>query len=56
MPATVSPQITRELLRGGRMPRFVKAYADLRGALLAAATACGEHARSGTFPSPEQSY
>lgn len=43
-------------LRGGRMPRFVKAYADLRGTLLAAATAYGEDVRSGAFPTADQSY
>ena len=41
---------------GGKPPRFVKRYADLRGTLLAAATAYAEDVRMGTFPAPEHSF
>ncbi|TLM72005.1 3-methyl-2-oxobutanoate hydroxymethyltransferase [Pseudarthrobacter sp. NamB4] len=43
-------------LRGGRMAKFVKQYADLRSTLLDAATAYGEDVRSGHFPGPEHSF
>ncbi|KRE74868.1 MULTISPECIES: 3-methyl-2-oxobutanoate hydroxymethyltransferase [Micrococcaceae] len=43
-------------LRGGRMAKFVKQYADLRSTLLDAATAYGEDVRSGQFPGPEHSF
>ena len=43
-------------LRGGRMAKFVKQYADLRNTLLDAATAYGDDVRSGTFPGPEHSF
>ncbi|MDJ0458931.1 3-methyl-2-oxobutanoate hydroxymethyltransferase [Arthrobacter sp. NQ7] len=43
-------------LRGGRMAKFVKQYADLRKTLLDAATAYGDDVRSGTFPGPEHSF
>ena len=43
-------------LRGGRMAKFVKQYADLRTTLLDAATAYGEDVRSGQFPGPEHSF
>jgi 3-methyl-2-oxobutanoate hydroxymethyltransferase len=43
-------------LRGGRMAHFVKQYADLRGTLLAAATAYAEEVASGAFPTAEQSF
>jgi 3-methyl-2-oxobutanoate hydroxymethyltransferase len=43
-------------LNGGRPPRFVKRYADLRGTLLAAATAYADDVRGGTFPGPEHSF
>ncbi|WP_411376175.1 3-methyl-2-oxobutanoate hydroxymethyltransferase [Arthrobacter sp. MPF02] len=43
-------------LRGGRMAKFVKQYADLRNTLLAAATAYGEDVRSGQFPGPEHTF
>ena len=39
-----------------RAPRLARAYADLRGALLGAATAYGEQVRSRAFPGPEQTY
>jgi 3-methyl-2-oxobutanoate hydroxymethyltransferase len=43
-------------LRTGRMPRFVKRYADLAGALTAATKAFADEVRSGTFPSEEHSF
>jgi 3-methyl-2-oxobutanoate hydroxymethyltransferase len=43
-------------LTGGRVPRFVKKYADLRGELLRAAKEYAEEVRSGTFPAPEHSF
>ena len=43
-------------LRGGKAPRFVKKYADLRGALAAAATAYAADVASGVFPAPENSF
>ena len=43
-------------LRTGRMPRFVKQYADLAGALTAATKAFAEDVRSGEFPSEEHSF
>ncbi|MBB6407144.1 3-methyl-2-oxobutanoate hydroxymethyltransferase, partial [Arthrobacter sp. AZCC_0090] len=43
-------------LRGGRMAKFVKQYADLRTSLSDAAKAYGEEVRSGQFPGPEHSF
>ena len=43
-------------LRGGKAPRFVRKYADLRGALSAAASAYAADVASGTFPAPENSF
>ncbi|CAI3796305.1 3-methyl-2-oxobutanoate hydroxymethyltransferase [Pseudarthrobacter sp. MM222] len=43
-------------LRGGKMAKFVKQYADLRTSLSDAATAYGEDVRSGQFPGPEHSF
>ena len=43
-------------LRAGRMPRFVKRYADLRGTLSQAARAYAEDVASGAFPAPEHSF
>ena len=43
-------------LRGGRAPRFVKRYADLRGTLLEAARAYADDVRQGAFPAKEQSF
>jgi 3-methyl-2-oxobutanoate hydroxymethyltransferase len=43
-------------LRGGRMAKFVKQYADLRSTLSDAAKAYGEDVRSGMFPGPEHSF
>jgi 3-methyl-2-oxobutanoate hydroxymethyltransferase len=39
-----------------RLPRFAKAYADLRGAISAAARAFADDVASGTFPDDEHSY
>jgi 3-methyl-2-oxobutanoate hydroxymethyltransferase len=41
---------------GGRVPRFVKRYADLRGELLRAAKEYADDVRSGAFPAPEHSF
>jgi 3-methyl-2-oxobutanoate hydroxymethyltransferase len=43
-------------LNGGRLPRFVKKYADLRGELLRAAREYADDVRTGTFPGPEHSF
>ena len=43
-------------LRGGKAPRFVKRYADLRGTLLSAARDYAEDVRAGTFPAQEHSF
>ncbi|MGY1813084.1 3-methyl-2-oxobutanoate hydroxymethyltransferase [Blastococcus sp. SYSU D00820] len=43
-------------LNGGRVPRFVKKYADLRGELLRAAREYADDVRGGTFPGPEHSF
>ncbi|AOY71788.1 3-methyl-2-oxobutanoate hydroxymethyltransferase [Arthrobacter sp. TES] len=43
-------------LRGGKMAKFVKQYADLRSMLTEAAAAYGEDVRSGQFPGPEHSF
>jgi 3-methyl-2-oxobutanoate hydroxymethyltransferase len=43
-------------LRTGRMPRFVKQYADLRGVLRKAAEDYADDVRSGTFPGPEHTF
>jgi 3-methyl-2-oxobutanoate hydroxymethyltransferase len=43
-------------LRGGKMAKFVKQYADLRGTLLDAAKAYAADVGSGTFPSADQSF
>ncbi len=43
-------------LRGGRAPRFVKRYADLRGTLADAARRYAEEVASGTFPAAEHSF
>ena len=42
-------------LTGGKVPRFVKRYADLRGELLRAAREYADEVRSGAFPAPEHS-
>jgi 3-methyl-2-oxobutanoate hydroxymethyltransferase len=41
---------------GGRVPRFVKKYADLRAELLRAAREYADDVRSGSFPGPEHSF
>jgi 3-methyl-2-oxobutanoate hydroxymethyltransferase len=41
---------------GGRVPRFVKKYADLRTELLRAAREYADDVRTGTFPGPEHSF
>ena len=43
-------------LRSGKMPKFVKQYADLRTSLSDAAKAYGEEVRRGQFPGPEHSF
>jgi 3-methyl-2-oxobutanoate hydroxymethyltransferase len=43
-------------LTGGRVPRFVKRYADLRGELLRAAREYADDVHSGTFPAAEHSF
>ncbi|GAB2676617.1 3-methyl-2-oxobutanoate hydroxymethyltransferase [Thalassiella azotivora] len=43
-------------LRGGRVPRFVKRYADLRGTLLDAARTYADEVRGGVFPAPEHGF
>jgi 3-methyl-2-oxobutanoate hydroxymethyltransferase len=43
-------------LRTGRIPRFVKQYADLRGTLSEAATAYAADVAAGTFPGPEHTF
>ena len=43
-------------LRGGRAPRFVKKYADLRADLRDAATAYAADVASGSFPAAEHSF
>ena len=43
-------------LRGGRQPRFVKAFADLRTELSRAAKEYADEVRNGAFPGPEHSF
>ena len=43
-------------LTTGRLPRFVKKYADLHGVLDAATRAYAAEVRDGTYPAPEHSY
>ncbi|MDQ2708685.1 MAG: 3-methyl-2-oxobutanoate hydroxymethyltransferase [Actinomycetota bacterium] len=43
-------------LNTGRVPRFVKRYADLGGVLAQAARAFGDEVRGGVYPDPEHSY
>jgi 3-methyl-2-oxobutanoate hydroxymethyltransferase len=43
-------------LNGGRVPTFVKKYADLRGELLRAATEYAAEVRDGSFPSAVHSF
>jgi 3-methyl-2-oxobutanoate hydroxymethyltransferase len=41
---------------GGKVPRFVKKYADLRADLLRAAKEYADDVRTGAFPGPEHSF
>jgi len=43
-------------LRTGRMPRFVKQYADVRTVLLEGARAYADDVRAGTFPAEEHAF
>lgn len=43
-------------MSGGRQPRFVKAYADLRGTVHDAAKAFQAEVSSGDYPAPEHTY
>jgi 3-methyl-2-oxobutanoate hydroxymethyltransferase len=43
-------------LTSGRVPKFVKKYADLRGQLLEAAREYATEVREGVFPGPEHSF
>ncbi|MGI8613306.1 MAG: 3-methyl-2-oxobutanoate hydroxymethyltransferase [Nocardioidaceae bacterium] len=43
-------------LRAGRLPRFVKQYADVRGELLRAARAYAGEVADGTFPASEHGF
>jgi 3-methyl-2-oxobutanoate hydroxymethyltransferase len=43
-------------LRTGRMPRFVKQYADLHGVLLEAAQQYAADVKAGTFPAEEHTF
>lgn len=43
-------------LRSGRMPRFVKQYADLRATLLDGARAYAADVKDGSFPAPEHTF
>lgn len=43
-------------LRGGRMAKFVKQYANLRTTLSDAAKSFGEEVRAGKFPGPEHTF
>ena len=43
-------------LRSGRLPRFVKTYADLRSALLSATREFASDVVEGTFPTADHSY
>jgi 3-methyl-2-oxobutanoate hydroxymethyltransferase len=43
-------------LRTGRMPRFVKQYADVHGVLLEAAQSYAADVAAGTFPGPEHTF
>ncbi|TDC51201.1 3-methyl-2-oxobutanoate hydroxymethyltransferase [Jiangella ureilytica] len=43
-------------MREDRMPRFVKQYGDVRGALLTATRAFADDVVSGTFPAEEHTY
>ena len=50
--------VTNDLLglTGGRVPRFVKAYADLKTTITDAVTRYRDDVRSGIFPGPQQTF
>jgi 3-methyl-2-oxobutanoate hydroxymethyltransferase len=43
-------------LRSGRLPKFVKTYADMRGVLRDAASRFGQDVVDGSYPGPEHEY
>ena len=43
-------------IHGGFQPKFVKAYADVRGEMLRGMQAYVEEVRTRTFPGPEHTY
>jgi 3-methyl-2-oxobutanoate hydroxymethyltransferase len=43
-------------LRSGRLPKFVKTYADVRGVLREAASTFGREVVEGSYPGPEHEY
>jgi 3-methyl-2-oxobutanoate hydroxymethyltransferase len=43
-------------LRNGRLPRFVKQYADLRSVLHTAASDFAREVQTGEFPGPEHTF
>jgi len=43
-------------LRGGKMAKFVKQYADVRGVLLEGAKEYAADVKAGTFPGPQHSF
>ena len=43
-------------LRTGKLPRFVKQYADLRSVLLDAARAYDSEVKDQSFPAPEHTF
>jgi 3-methyl-2-oxobutanoate hydroxymethyltransferase len=43
-------------LRSGKMAKFVKQYADVRGVLLEGAKEYAAEVKAGTFPGPEHSF
>jgi 3-methyl-2-oxobutanoate hydroxymethyltransferase len=43
-------------IHGGRLPKFVKPYADLRGEMVLAMEAYADDVRSRRFPAPEHTY
>jgi 3-methyl-2-oxobutanoate hydroxymethyltransferase len=43
-------------LRGGKLPKFVKQYADLRGVLTGAVEQFADEVRGGTYPAEEHTY
>ena len=50
--------VTNDLLglTSGYVPRFVKAYADLKGTISKAVTEFRDDVRSGKFPTPDQTF